>query len=81
MKAKVMSIRETQNWARLIGAFVEIRLNQRTVSSGVVENAMPDSSALWLAADANNQRTMYAAADKYEVWVHPRPLGSPIKFG
>jgi hypothetical protein len=75
-----MTIGEMGNWARLVGAFVEIRQNHRTVRTGIVEDAMPDSSALWLAADAINQRRMFAAVDNYEIWVHPRSLASPIKF-
>ncbi|TDL40086.1 hypothetical protein E2R57_03985 [Arthrobacter nitrophenolicus] len=74
-------MRETESWARLVGAFVEIRQNHRSVRSGIVEHAMPDSSLLWLAADAINQRAMFAAADNYEVWVHPRPLAAPVRFG
>ena len=81
MRAEAVKIRASENWARLVGAFVEIRQNHRTVRSGIVENVMPDSSLLWLAADATNQRAMFAAADNYEVWVHPRPLQSPIRFG
>ncbi|MFC9334260.1 hypothetical protein [Arthrobacter sp. NPDC057009] len=81
MNAQTAGSRGNGNWARLVGAFVEIRRDQRTVRRGVVEDAMPDSSALWLAADATNQRMMYAAADDYQVWIHPRQLGSSIKFG
>ncbi|WP_302846938.1 hypothetical protein [Arthrobacter sp. cf158] len=42
---------------------------------------MPDSSALWLAADTTHQRMMYTAAENYEVWIRPRQLNAPIKFG
>jgi hypothetical protein len=61
-------------WNELIGARVEIRRNLQVVRSGVIEEAMPDSSCLWLAADAPHQRTLIDAAEGYEVWIEPREL-------
>lgn len=62
------------NWFQLIGAFVEIRHNNRTVRSGFVDDAMPDSSALWLAADGIHTRAIFEAAEGYAAWVQPQEL-------
>jgi hypothetical protein len=67
-------------WNRLIGALVEIRHNGRIVSAGVVEDAMPDSSTLWIAADGVQSRRMYEAALNYQVWVEPQQLTGNICY-
>ncbi|MET3773126.1 hypothetical protein [Arthrobacter nitrophenolicus] len=41
---------------------------------------MPDSSALWLAADAMAGRALFAAAEGYEVWISPRELGGKLCY-
>ena len=61
-------------WDRLIGARVEIRQCGRYVRTGIVDDAMPDSSALWLAPEGVHPRTMYEAALLYEAWVEPQVL-------
>lgn len=58
-----------EDWSQLVGAFVEVRLNMRCLRSGYVDDAMPDSSALWLAADELASRTLFAKVEGYEVWV------------
>ena len=67
-------------WARLIGVPVEVRKGRRTVRSGVVDNAMPDSSAVWIAGDANGGRALFTAADGYEVWISPRKLDGNLCY-
>lgn len=69
-----MTLRQYPNWNGLIGALIEIRQHNRPIRTGIVDDAMPDSSVLWLAADGLEQRTMYEAALKYEAWVEPRQL-------
>jgi hypothetical protein len=56
-------------WKRLIGLPVEIRQAGHTVASGTVDDAMPDSSILWLAPNGPQHRTMYERSLKYEAWV------------
>ncbi|WP_187697275.1 hypothetical protein [Arthrobacter sp. TS-15] len=41
---------------------------------------MPDSSALWIAFDGIEPRTMYDAASGYEVWVQPYEAPGPNRF-
>ena len=56
-------------WKRLIGLPVEIRQAGHTIATGTVDDAMPDSSILWLAPSGPQHRTMYERALKYEAWV------------
>jgi len=58
-------------WKSLIGLPVEIRQAGHTVASGTVDDAMPDSSILWLAQNGPQHRTMYERSLKYEAWVDP----------
>lgn len=59
------------DWSQLVGAFVEVWLNKQCLRSGYVDDAMPDSSALWLAADEFDGRALIAKVEGYEVWVEP----------
>jgi hypothetical protein len=68
------------DWRRLIGTPVEVRKNFEIVRTGVVDDAMEDSSALWIAADAGGGRTLFAAAEGFEVWIRPQELGGKLCF-
>jgi hypothetical protein len=68
------------DWSRLLGAPVEVRRDFRLVRAGVVDDAMQDSSALWLAADAAGGRALFAAAEGYEVWISPRELDGKLCY-
>lgn len=69
-----MALQNYPTWNRLIGAFVEIRQDGRIIRTGFVEDAMPDSTALWLAADGVQPRSMYESAQNYKAWVEPQQL-------
>ncbi|MFK0040550.1 hypothetical protein ACIQTW_11980 [Paenarthrobacter sp. NPDC090517] len=58
-----------ERWSRLRGAEVEVRARGRHIRRGFVDIAMPDDSALWLAADGAEGRVLIEAAAGYEVWV------------
>ncbi len=58
-----------KRWSLLKGEPVEVRFSGKTVRSGFVDTAMPDDSALWLAAEGADGRRLFEAADGYEVWV------------
>lgn len=68
------------DWSRLIGTPVEVRKDFEIVRTGVVDDAMADSSAVWLAADAGGGRALFAASEGYEVWIRPRELGGKLCF-
>jgi len=62
----------SSSWTRLIGVPVEIRRNCTLIRAGVVDDAMPNPAALWLAADAAGHRELFTAAEGYQVWIQPR---------
>ncbi|WP_457947780.1 hypothetical protein ACTAQI_18390 [Pseudarthrobacter sp. alpha12b] len=64
----------------LINALVEIRHKGQLIRSGFVEDAMPDSSALWIAADSKNSRQMFEASQGHEVWVTPQQLNGELSY-
>ncbi|WP_284753251.1 hypothetical protein [Arthrobacter sp. efr-133-R2A-120] len=51
---------------------VEVRRAGEQVQSGLVDNAMPDSSVVWLAPEGVQRRTLYEAVHGFEVWVEQR---------
>ncbi|MBT2515511.1 hypothetical protein [Arthrobacter sp. ISL-30] len=57
------------DWSRLIGLPVEIRRLGETLTSGIIDDATPDSTILWLAPNGPQHRTMYERSMKHEVWV------------
>jgi hypothetical protein len=50
----------------------------KTIMTGLVEDAMPDSSALWLLADAVYPRQIFEAARGHHVWVTPQQLSGDM---
>jgi len=64
-------LRQYLHWRRLIGATVQVRQGGRILRTGTVDDAMADSTALWIAGDAAKPRTMYQAARGIEVWTEP----------
>ena len=53
---------------------MEIRRYGEIIHTGVVEMAMPDSSALWLDAYPMHERRYFSKSDGYEAWISPRDL-------
>lgn len=72
--------RKHVEWSLLIDALVEIRHHGKAIRTGFVEDAMPDSSALWLAADATHPRRMFEAARGHQVWVIPQELSGSLNY-
>lgn len=67
-------------WTLLINALVEIRQNGHIIRTGFVDDAMTDSSALWIAADAENPRQIFEASEGHQVWVTPQELTGDLRF-
>ncbi|MDT0170240.1 hypothetical protein [Pseudarthrobacter sp. BRE9] len=67
-------LRQYLHWNRLIGARVQIRQNGRIIRTGTIDDAMADSTTLWIAGDAAQPRTMYEAARGIEVWAEPEEV-------
>ncbi|BCW35944.1 hypothetical protein StoSoilA2_20000 [Arthrobacter sp. StoSoilA2] len=79
-RSKRATPREQVEWSTLINALVEVRHNGRVIRTGFVEDAMPDSSVLWIAADANDPRQMFDASQGLQVWVAPRELPGALRY-
>ena len=69
-----------EDWRQLVGVLVEVRKHYQAFRTGTVEEAMPDSSALWLAASGLDGRMLIEAAEGYEVWVEPQKLDSMMTY-
>jgi len=67
-------------WSQLVNVLVEVRQNGRTIRQGIVDDAMPDSSALWIAADSTDPRRIFEACRGYEVWVAPQELSGDLHY-
>ena len=67
-------------WHLLVGAMVEVHKNGILIRSGRVDDAMPDSSLIWLAADGADTRALFNAAEGFEVWVEPRQLDGKMSY-
>lgn len=67
-------------WNQLVNALVEIRLKGRVIRTGYVEHAMPDSSALWIAADSDHPRQIFEACQGHQVWVWPQELPGQLAY-
>lgn len=61
-------------WQDLIGALVEIRQNGTVIRAGIVHDAMPDGSAIWINADSSQPRRIYEKSEEFLVYVEPRQL-------
>ncbi len=72
--------RKHSDWSLLINAMVEIRQNGQVIRTGFVEDVMPDSSVLWLAADHDNPRQMFEACQGHQVWVTPQALTGELSY-
>jgi hypothetical protein len=72
--------RQHVEWSQLVNALVEIRQNGQTIRKGIVEEAMPDSSALWIAADSDSPRRIFETCQGHEVWVTPQELPGNLNY-
>jgi hypothetical protein len=65
--------RHTQ-WEDLIGALVEVHQHGQVVRSGIVDEAMPDGSAIWITSDSSQPRRIYEKSEGFLIYVEPQPL-------
>lgn len=73
-------LRQYIHWRRLIGERVQIRQHGQIIRIGTVDEAMADSTALWIAGDAVQPRTMYEAALGIEVWTDIPELSDRVDY-
>jgi hypothetical protein len=67
------SMRPTDQWQSLVGEIVEVRLVGEVYRKGLVDDAMPDASGLWIAREGAAQREFIDAASGFEVWTSRYP--------
>ena len=72
--------RKHVEWSLLLNTYVEIRLDGQVIRTGFVEDAMPDSSALWIAADHDGPRQMFEACQGHQIWVTPQELSGDLNY-
>ena len=76
-----MALYRHDRWYDLLGAFVEVRLNDSIIRYGRVDDVMPDSSAAWIASDGCMTRVIVEAAEGHQLWVEPAELEASRLFG
>jgi len=64
-------MRRTAEWESLSGAVVDVYLHDDLHRHGVVEDVMPDSSGLWIAAQGLCSREFIDKASGYTVRTDP----------
>ncbi|MFK0003047.1 hypothetical protein ACIQTZ_18715 [Paenarthrobacter sp. NPDC090520] len=75
-----MQFHVTNEWQSLPGSYVEVYRNGELYRCGIVEEAMHDASAVWLAADERGAREYIGKADGYYIWteLYPRSPMTPF---
>ncbi|WP_461163043.1 hypothetical protein [Arthrobacter sp. R4-81] len=58
-----------KDWARLTGRTVEVWLLGEHIMTGVVDQASPDDSVLWIAAAGAETRRLFDRRTGYQIWV------------
>lgn len=61
-------MRRTDGWESLAGRVVDVHLDNDLHRQGIVEDVMPDSSGLWIAAQGSCSRGFVDKASGYTVW-------------
>jgi hypothetical protein len=67
-------------WSKLVNVLVEVRRNGQTIRRGIVEDAMPNSSALWIAADSVGPRQIFETCQGHEIWVSAQELSGNLHY-
>lgn len=57
------------DWLPVVGEIVEIRRDEETVRTGVVDGVTPDGGILWISADGAERRAMFERAQGFTVWI------------
>lgn len=78
-KVNEAALRYTE-WSLLTNALVEIRHHGATIRTGVVDAVMPDSSMVWIAADAAHPRQLFEASEGHEIWVALQEHKGPLTY-
>ncbi|MCU1635803.1 MAG: hypothetical protein JWQ68_1042 [Cryobacterium sp.] len=69
----------TNEWQSLRGRLVNVHLHGESYRQGVVDDAMPDASGIWLAANGFHPRELVEKVRGYDIWtsLYTRTDGMP----
>jgi hypothetical protein len=69
-----VKMHRTDQWQSLVGETVVVLLHGEVYRTGLVDDAMPDASGLWLASEGPLQRQFIDQASGFEIWttLYPR---------
>ena len=73
-RVAIPRMRRTDEWESLAGRVVDVHLDNDLHRRGIVEDVMPDSSGLWIAAQGSCSREFVDKASGYTVWTDPWTL-------
>lgn len=62
-----MNSRPINDWSTLPGANVEIRQQENTVCSGIVDAVTEDGNILWIFCPVDGRR-LFHKSDSYQAW-------------
>jgi hypothetical protein len=62
-----MKPRRVEDWTALKGVSIDVRLNGRTICSGIVDDVTTDGSILWVHP-AGSERRLFQKSNSYEAW-------------
>ena len=70
-----MKMHRTKESQSLRGTTVDVRLQGELYRRGLVDDAMPDASGIWLAAEGHHTREYIDKAMGYNIWtsLYPHP--------
>ena len=71
-----VSMHRTDQWQSLRGEIVEVWFHGDLYRKGLVDDAMPDASGLWIALEGAFQREFIDAASGFEIWTRLYPRSS-----
>jgi hypothetical protein len=58
-----------QDWERLVGAIVEVRLKGLCVRSGRVDAVTANGAIVWIAQEGALGRVLIDKSEGYEIWI------------
>lgn len=76
-KSTSTSLHRTDQWQSLVGEIVEVRLHGTLYRRGLVDDAMPDASGIWIAQEAASLREYISKGSGFEIWTSLYPA-SPL---
>ena len=58
-----------EDWTRLVGCLVEVRLSRQRVAAGTVDVVSSEGDLIWIEAQSADTRKLYDKLSGYEIWI------------